>query len=324
MRSLADNYQESHSNTHETIADLTFCALVVLVLFILGLVVEVSQRVKSDSAASKPVEVIKEAQVAQMSPEEIAELSLKMRQQQEAIRELEARLKANSKQVENSMAALAGEQRFTGAREPAAISVCYNYKSNLYYFVPSRLLEHADRRQSGESMVDFAGRKTSELVKMALNARKSRGFTLDEASKIYHAFTKYDQVVEKTDGYKVEVSEIEVYYHVLLSQYIAGDTSGDHRVEVESAIFQFSRNAGDYREGLYPQCDCRINMAAKEILLNGVTLSPTDFREILLSVSGRGILLDFEGYSGKPPTWLYDEVLMPSGYVSKTPKLPRA
>jgi hypothetical protein len=52
-------------------------------------------------------------------------------------------------------------------------------------------------------------------------------------------------------------------------------------------------------------------------------LSPADLRDLLLAVSGRGIILDFEGYTGAPPKWLHDEVLMPAGYISKTPKLPQ-
>lgn len=45
-------------------------------------------------------------------------------------------------------------------------------------------------------------------------------------------------------------------------------------------------------------------------------------RDILLSLSGRGAMLDLEGYDGRPPEWLVEEVLTPTGYVGKTPKLP--
>jgi hypothetical protein len=322
MKSLSDAYQESHGNTHETIADLTFCALVVLVLFILALVVEVSQRVRADQIAAAPVQQVKEEELVQMSPEELATLSRQLREQQQAIAELKSKLASSAEQLENNLAAMAGEQRFTGAREPAALSVCYDYDAKRYYFVPSRAMAHADRRQSGESTGEYVSRKTKELVKMALDARKTRGFTLGEAIALYKALTQYDEVVETDAGFQIQVSEVGVYYHVMLSQYIAGDTSGDHEAEVEAAIHLFSRQRGKHKEGLYPECTCLVNAVDKTIEINGVLLSPADFRTILLSVSGRGLMLDFQGYSGKAPQWLYDEVLMPSGYVSKTPKLP--
>jgi hypothetical protein len=324
MKSLSSNHQESLGNTHETVADLTFCALVVLVLFVLTLIIEVSQRVRADRAAAVPVEEVKEEQLLQMSPEELAELSRQLREQQQAIAELKAKLKSNAEQVENTLAAMTGEQRFTGAREPAAIVVCYDYNAQRYYFVPSKSVAHADRQQSGESTIEYVGRKTKELVAMALEARKSRGYTLREARAIYIALTKYDEVVEAGGSFQIDVSHVAVYYHVLLSQYIAGDTSGSHEAEVEFGIQAFSSERGKYQEGLYPVCVCQVNTADKTITISEVVLSATDLRGILLSVSGRGVMLDFQGYSGKPPQWLYDEVLMPSGYISKTPKLPAA
>ena len=65
-----------------------------------------------------------------------------------------------------------------------------------------------------------------------------------------------------------------------------------------------------------------INNSNHTIEINSVVLKPQDFLGILMSVSGRGLLLDFEGYTGTVPKWLYDEVLMPAGYFSKMPKLP--
>lgn len=47
MKSLNNRYTAVYSNTHETFADIVFCALVVLVLFVMALAIEVSQRVRA-------------------------------------------------------------------------------------------------------------------------------------------------------------------------------------------------------------------------------------------------------------------------------------
>lgn len=324
MRSLADNYREAHSNNHETIADLVFCALVVLLLFVLALSVEVSQRVRGELAASKPVEVPKVEELRTLSPEEIKALSDKLQTQQREIADLKSQLSATHGQVKQQMAALAGEQRFTGAREPAAFTIVYDYRAKLYYFAPSKDMDHADRRQSGESPLEYITRKLSELAEIALKLRKQRGFTEREAQALYTAATTYKEVVDGIGGYQLQETDINLYYHVLLSSYVAGDTESTdaHDLLVTRAISKMNELPGPSSDQMYPRWNCQVDVAKRAIEVNGVRLRPVDLREILLSVSGRGLMLDFTGYAEKPPEWLYDEVLMPAGYISKTPKLP--
>ena len=53
-----------------------------------------------------------------------------------------------------------------------------------------------------------------------------------------------------------------------------------------------------------------------------IFLSAKDFKDVLLAIGGRGVMLDFTGYTGKAPDWLVENVLTPTGYIGKTPKVP--
>jgi hypothetical protein len=325
LKSLADNYRESHTSNHETIADLVFNALVVLILFILALSIEVNQRVNA-KALSVPPPVKEVERIDSMSPEEVKALANKLRLQQEQIRSLETQLKKNKAKVEKQVAALAGEQRFTGAREPAAFSMAYDYRKELYCFAPSKDVDHADRHLSGESLLEYRTRKIRELADIALRLRRSRGFKQDEAIAIYSALSTYNEVVDSGKGYGLQQTDVSLYYHTLLSEYVVGDvdSSDISEVLVTSAIYKMGATTGPKWDGIYPTCKCQVDTRRKTINVNGVELSSEDLLGILLSISGRGVVLDFEGYQGEVPTWLYDEVLVPAGYVSKTPKLPIA
>jgi hypothetical protein len=324
VRSLADNYEATHSSNHETTADLVFCALVVLLLFVLALAVEVSQRVRGELAAEAPVPVEEVAKVETLSPEEIKALSTKLQAQQQEIAALRSQMRSSKQKVDDQLAALAGEQRFTGAREPAAFSMAYDYRDELYYFAPAKDVEHADTQVSGENIFEHRVRQRMELADIALRLRASRGYTEDEVVKLYSSLNKYQQIVEDDAEFVLESTNMGLYYHTLLSCYVVGDTESEdyHEVLVTNAILAMGAVSGNSSDLMYPEWRCKVDTSARRITINDVSLAPRDLRDILLSVSGRGVLLDFVGYSGSPPSWLYDEALMPAGYVSKTPKLP--
>ncbi len=324
MRSLSENYRESHANTHETFADLVFCALVVLILFVLALTVEVSQRVRGATAAINPVEEVVADDMVNMTPEEIQELSRKLQQQQAELAKLRSEVAASSSKVRGQLAAMAGEQRFTGAREPAALCVAYNYKTQRYHFIPSKDLNHADRRESGESDFVYVTRKRRELADIALAAKQTRAFTREEVQKIFSAMSQYKVVTPTAASYAIENDKVGLYYHVLLCEYIAGDLSGDedHEAVIVNAILAMGENVGPPNEDMYPRCVIHVDQQTQQLTLGGVQLQPIDLRTILLSVEGRGLMLDFEGYVDRAPTWLYEQVLAPAGYVGKTPKAP--
>ncbi len=96
----------------------------------------------------------------------------------------------------------------------------------------------------------------------------------------------------------------------------------DVRREVESAISEVMRVECPESDEMFPGCSLKVDVDAKSIDLNGIALSPENLRGILLSVQGRGMLLNFSGYEGVPPQWLVDDVLLPTGYISKLPKIP--
>lgn len=327
MRSLSDNYASSHSGNHETIADLVFCALVVLVLFVLALILEVHQRVRVDAASQViPTEVVERAE--SLSPEQIKELSRKLQQQQVELRQLQAELRESSQTVKSQLASLAGEQRFTGAREPAAFTMAYDYRSKLYFFAPSKEVDHADRRQSGESQLDYMQRKTRELVAVAEQLSAARGFSLTEVQALYSGLTTYNEVVSKGGEFLFKQSKMGLYYHTLLSAYVSGDSLNsmpdDSDAIVTAAIGEMGVKTGTEGDQIYPRWLCKVDDSAKQVDINGVSLTAKEFLGVLLSVSGRGVILDFQGYAGTAPTWLQEGALMPAGYISKMPKLPLA
>lgn len=316
MKSLNDRYEESQSSVHETFADLIFCALVVLVLFVMTLAVEVSQRVRAKISQVPEVPVVEE--IEQMSPEEVKELSKELQQQQEELKSLR-------KQMVKQSAALSGEQRFTGAREPASLAIAYNYRTKLFYFVPAKDVEHADRSQSGESAFEFLARKRSELRVIANRAKRiQRGYTMEEAARIYSAFSTYRQINPTETSYTVSEEKLGINYHTVLCALIAGDETTPEGAEevVVDAILNVYARTGRQNEKMYPVLEVSINSAGRTTEVNGLKLAPLELRNLLLALSGRGAMIDLIGIEAKPPTWLKEKVLTPAGYVGGIPKLP--
>lgn len=331
MKSLNDQYKSSHGSTHETFADLVFCALIVLVLFVLALAIEVSQRVRAELAPTEPVEVVKEVELKTLTKEEIATLSEKLQKQEVEMKELQQRLQQRniqiaeqSKTVKNKLAAMNGEQRYTGARQPAAINLAYDYRKERFYFIPSKEVNHADRRLSGESALEYAGRKTEELVAIALKARKQRGYSVDETKRIFQAFTKYQQVIPVGDSYRVEKSRVNIYYHTTLCGYIAGDTKISDAIKnlIQLKLLDIEQTERPDGESMYPQCTLSVDLASRNLKLNGLVFSLKEMKDVLLSFDGRGTMIDLEGLNGPAPEWLKEKLLNPTGYISKTPKVP--
>ncbi len=329
MKSLNDRYSESQSSVYETFADLIFCALVVLVLFVMTLAIEVSQRVRSKVQAVANVEVVDDAQ--QLSAEEVVELSkklkrqqLEMESQQREIRNLKSTAEDNSKLLKSKIAAINGEQRFTGATEPAKILLGYNYKDQTIVFLRRKEFEHATTRLGGETTLNFIGRQLEELVALALASRKQRFYTIAEANAIYSAFTKYQQINPASVGYSITSERLGVTYVNKLSGYIAGDTelSAVNEAKIERVMnSNFEDTRGD-SDAMYPSANVTVLVNQRRIQIGGVSMSPRDFKDILLSCGGRGVMLDFDGYSDTAPDWLRKEVLEPTGYIGKTPKVP--
>ena len=263
MKSLNEQYKSAHGGTHETFADLVFCALIVLVLFVLALAIEVSQRVRAELASTEPVQVVEEEELETLSKEEVAALSEKLQKQEAEMKQLQQRLQQRNQQiaeqaktVNNKLAAMNGEQRFTGARQPAAINLAYDYRTEKFYFIPSKEVNHADRMSSGETRLEFAGRKTEELVAIALQARKQRGYSTAETKKIFQAFTKYQEVIPVGDTYRVEKSSASIYYHTTLCGYIAGDTQVSDTLErlIQLKLLDIEGVERPDGDSMYPTC----------------------------------------------------------------------
>lgn len=339
MKTLSENYASSHSSTHETFADLVFCALVVLVLFVVTLAVEVSHRVRANIVSKEAIpEVPKVENIDTMSPDEVKKLVEQLRSQQQ---ELESRrqrmlaqetelqqyrqqLASQESQVASRMAALNGEQRFTGATEPAQMVLAYDYREAKYLFVRKKEFEHATTRLSGESNLEYNVRSREEMVQLALATRKQRYYTEEEMKRLYSAFTQYRQINATASSYSLSTERIGISYGTLISGYIAGDADLPRSASdlVENAIYTIYQNAGPESEAMYPAVKVKVFPNQQRLEINGVVLTPQDFKDLLLAIGGRGAMLDFEGYSGAAPGWLTDQVLTPTGYIGKTPKLP--
>lgn len=332
MKSLNDNYASGAGSSHETFSDLMFCALIVLVLFILALAIEVSTRVKA-SIPDTVVEVkkVEEVELSTMTKEEVAELSEKLQKQKVKMDEMRQQLKksvgkmaSQRAKVSNQLAAMQGEQRFTGAREPASLSMAYDYNKNTFHFLSGRESNHAEMRNSGESLSEHRLRQMEEHVAIALKARKQRGYSMEEASAIYQAFSTYKEVEPSLHSYDIIDSVVGINYTATLSAYIAGETdlSASKKSLVVTKLLEVYDVKGEKSDEMYPRIVFEVDEEKRKITINGVLLSPRDTKEILLSITGRGAMIDLEGLSGTPPRWLTEEVLIPAGYISKTPKLP--
>ncbi|QDT59984.1 hypothetical protein SV7mr_24980 [Stieleria bergensis] len=329
MKSLNERYHAAGTNVHETFADLIFCALVVLVLFVMMLAIEVSQRVRTSLAEVPEVpevatEIPEVHEIKLLSAEEIKELSLEVMQQEKELQQLRRQMAAQADKVANQAAALDGEQRFTGATEPAAILVAYDYDRDRFLFIRQKEFERATTKRSGESIFEFNRRSTKELVELALATREQRYFSRSEAAALYSAFSGYQQINPTNTSYTISEETLGVTYSLGLSAYIAGDTdiSDRHVEEVEAAIHSCLRSRPSKAKDMYPSVTVSVNTRTRTVDMNGVKLSARNFKDLLLAVGGRGVMLDFEGYEGKAPDWLKRQVLEPAGYIGKMPKLP--
>ena len=125
-------------------------------------------------------------------------------------------------------------------------------------------------------------------------------------------------------SYKIIDSTVGTSYSTLLSAYISGETEVSDELDelVTARILSVYENKGEDSELMYPRVVLKVDEANRKITINEIELSPRDTKEILLSLEGRGAIIDLEGISGSPPEWLTEEVLIPAGYISKTPKLP--
>lgn len=339
MKTLSENYTANHSNTHETFADLVFCALVVLVLFVVMLAVEVSQRVRANIVSKEAIpEVPQIENIETMSPEKVKDFVERLRNQQQELESRRQRMLAQEAELQeyrqrianqessmaNRMAALNGEQRFTGATEPATVQLAYDYYQDRFVFVRIKEFEHAVTRQAGESNLEFSARSERELVALALLSRKQRFYSAEETNKIYAAFTTYQQINPTETSFTISNEKMSVKYGPGLSAFISGDASltGIAQVKIEDAINSNLFETAGLSEAMYPSANVQILLNQRRIILNEVSLTAKDFRDVLLSIGGRGVMLDFSGYNGSAPGWLVEEVLTPTGYIGKTPKAP--
>ena len=79
---------------------------------------------------------------------------------------------------------------------------------------------------------------------------------------------------------------------------------------------------GPVSDSLYPKFTLNVNLSNRHINLNGIDLSVAEMKAILLSFDGRA-MIHLEGLEGTPPSWLTERLLTPTGYISKTPKMPK-
>lgn len=331
MKSFSDRYSDSHHGTHETFADLVFCVMIVLVLFVMMLALEVSQRIRAERVTDVDVLEVESADnIQELTPEEVADLSerlqkqqVELKQQQQHIEQLQLQVAAQSSQVQNKIAALNGEQRFTGATEPASLQMAYNYRKHRFYFVRSKEFHEATTRKSRESDLAFLIRLRKELSLLAQMCERQRNYTLDEAKRIFAAFTEYQQINPNESGYTVSSETITVNYSVLFSAVLSGDDQTPDYAEdvIVGEVLKVYEQPLDDSDAMYPSARITVAAHQKRIIINGVSLSPKEFKDLLLAFGGRGVMLDFEGYDGSAPDWLIEEVLTPTGYIGKTPKI---
>ncbi|WP_164104581.1 hypothetical protein [Candidatus Laterigemmans baculatus] len=187
----------------------------------------------------------------------------------------------------------------TGATEPAGIRVAYEYRKDRFVFVRQKEFNHATTRNSGESNLEYLVRMRREFVDLALQCRQQRFYTADEINRLYAAFSLYKQINPTATSYTISDERMGVGYSETLSGYIVGDVEvpATASAEIERAVNSNFNEAGPVSEAMYPAVTVRIDVEARTATINGVTLSATDFRDLLLAIGGRGAMLDFEGYT---------------------------
>jgi len=125
-------------------------------------------------------------------------------------------------------------------------------------------------------------------------------------------------------SYTISNERLGVKFGTTLSGYIAGDASVTEYAseEIATAVNSNLNRTGKESDSMYPSVFVEIGDADHRATINGVRLSLKDVKDLLLAIGGRGVMLDFTGYSGAAPQWLIEQILTPTGYTGKTPKLP--
>jgi hypothetical protein len=175
---------------------------------------------------------------------------------------------------------------------------------------------------SGESDSAYYKRAMSELRNLKAITIKQRSYSRDEVIQILSSLTKYKSVNAVGESYDISDEETGITYVAMLSALVAGDDelTSTINVLVERGINMLDREC-EPSDAMRPTVNVFVDDRARAVNIGTLRLTAIEFRNILLAFGGRGIMLDFEGYDGPAPRWLTQEVLNPTGYISKTPKI---
>ena len=328
MKSLSDNYNSAHGNSHETFTDLVFCTLVVLVLFVLALAIEVGHKhryLTEGALAAEEIHAMSEEEIATLM-QELGEKKVEIEETQSELKKTQSELAKKQALYDKKIKQLRGQHRYTGSRQPATMHLAYDYRFDRFYFLPATEVTLSLRSRADESTWDFGQRKRNELRRIAGKAKTHRSYTLAEIQDIFSAFSRYHVVKQAGESFNDETEQIAITYVFEICAAISGDEQlpSAAMTKIQERMRQVVSRPGPGLETMFPVCRATVidEVESVGLRMSQTVVDPDEARSILLSLEGRPAVLELQGCEGHVPTWLVEKILQPTGHVLRTPWLP--
>ena len=337
MKSLRYTYESNTATSSDTFADLMFCALIVLVLFVLSLSVEVSQRVRGSSNPqiaqqfSATIDKLNKLNIDLMEEskqlrgayeslhrdyDDLAATNTLLADKAEAIAR-DALVQAQNAEVQNRdlkkmQLSKTASQRVYGSRAIAYIAVAYDHDHDRFYFVSTSRVEElmvGDLNLSAFEKLLLDQQRIDSLVE---SLKQQRGYSLQEFSKIFLTFSNYLAVMMDST---IAEQSIGVQFASTLEEEITSSTiTHEQRKAHLESINKLLKSRRLTGEGMLPRALLRFDNQRRVVSLGDVMMTASEAVDVFRSVGGRGAEIVFDD-NIEIPDWIKDEVLIPSGYI---------
>lgn len=339
---LKQPQRKSTFNTFEVFSDLVFCTLVLVLVLVLFLAVGVDRRAEAVAADRSAVdtrladveaqEQAMQARLAnlQTTDTQVQALTASLTERQAELAKREDELSQRQARLDR----LLGTFRYTATSGPPRLVVAYVWDDAGLRVqpVPTALLER------------FKQTTGMDEAQKAEYFRSLRQAFLELAEPVpalspeqYRAIRRGVVQAKPASG---EPLGLEESYRTDLSMVVSGAVHPDYRYKWDDperveALFEKIRGGEAYRtlwgEGQGPQPPqalarlpilyLDVEPRSGRVLINREPFDAAQVRRLLESIGGGALAVEYRPRLGpvKPPAWLLEQVLKPTGYVHTTP-----
>lgn len=326
--------KKSANNFYETFSDLLFCTLVLFIMLFLMLAAAMEKRVEAVIEATEdPQKLIEQVQAerdrAQKLQTELDSLMATIGDDPdvEKLKESLAKQAADVEGLKNELKQLVGSNRFTGRSGLTFVNFATDHSGTerRHWFLPQPLSEKMSVSIHKETAAEAAARKKLCRLEFAALVRASEGFTDKQVSSIVaNGSTLYQVSDEKPVRMHLQTSG-------QFSVFATGVVDLDGEITAKGAlIYKITDEAFDglNEDNAFTAPLTEITGTIPSLIffphedrtltIGGVNVNIFDARGIILAIGGRGAAVEFRPST---PDWVVDEILKPTGYVNRVPKM---